>query len=170
MSRRRPKSEKPTKPLAQRKQSERYEADRILHGRRGNLPVYDRNIHPDGILAYFKKALDSMRETERFQTEHRLQHVQAPVRPPTIAGYAARTGITRECVWSWGKKHVEFGEALDKCKAIQEDVFLVMGATGAYNAGVLALMMKNLQGWQDRVEQTHKGEVTLHFDAQDSEA
>lgn len=170
MSRRRRKPPKPDKPLAKRTQKERYDADRILHGRVGRPPTYNPEEHPASIIAHFREALESVQEIERKDTKHRIQYVQRPITPPTIAGWAAKVGIARETVWAWSKKHTEFDEALGICKAIQEHVFLDMGVKGAYNAGVLALMMKNLQGWQDRVEQTHKGSVVLQFDAQDRDA
>ena len=99
-----------------------------------------------------------------------MKHVQAPVSPPTLAGYAARVGVRRETLWAWTRQHEEFGEAVGICKAIQEQVLVTMGLLGAYAPGLTIFMLKNLLGWQDKVEQVQKGAVVLRFDAQDAAA
>ncbi len=45
-----------------------------------------------------------------------------------------------------------------------------MGLLGAYVPGLTIFTLKNLLGWEDKMEQTHVGAVVLHFDAQDAEA
>ena len=44
------------------------------------------------------------------------------------------------------------------------------GALGAYVPGVTICMLKNLQGWTDRVEQVGTASVTLRFAAEDRNA
>ena len=87
-----------------------------------------------------------------------------------MASYAAEIGVGRATIWTWGERYEEFGDALEHCKAMQEAILLELGATGSLNNGFVALMMKNLHGWQDKVEATHRGGVTLVFDKQDEEA
>jgi len=164
---------RPTKPLKDRPQKQRFRADRILYGRgrRGPRPKYDREVHPASIVAYFQGSLDAIQEVERVVTERGdVKHVQTPVKPPTISGWAAEAGVCRETVWAWGEKYEEFEDAIKRAKGIQEQVFLTMGALGAYNPNVVIFMLKNLQGWLDKVEQTHRGAVNLRFDAQDANA
>ncbi len=96
-----------------------------------------------------------------------MKYVQAPVRPLTLAGYAAKIGVRRETLWAW---HEQFEEAVGICKAIQEHLLLHMGLLGAYAPGVAIFMLKNLLGWKDKVERAHVRGVTLHFDAQDAAA
>lgn len=159
-------------PFLRRPQTERYRTDRILEGRKrtGRRPKYDPTVHPAGIVDYFRQRYDAIIDPERFESEHRLEYVQAKVRPPSLAGYAASIGVSRECVWSWRKKHPEFDEAVGQCLAMQESVIIELAATGAYNPSFAALMMKNLHAWHDKIENTHRGEVTLNFDDQDAEA
>ncbi len=45
-----------------------------------------------------------------------------------------------------------------------------MGLLGAYRPGITVFMLKNLLGWQDKVEHVQKGAVVLRFDAQDASA
>lgn len=151
---------------------ERYETRRILFDGKhdGSARIYDRDFHPEDIVRYFTERYEQLEDPERYATEHRLTYVEKPVRPPSLAGYAATIGVGRETLWSWRKKYDAFAEAVDACKAMQEAMIVELTATGAYNAGFAALMMKNFHDWQDKVEQTHKGGVTLNFDAQDEEA
>lgn len=123
------------------------------------------------MVAFFQKPLDALKEAERIKTKHGdVKHVQTPVHPPTFAGYAAQIGVARETLWAWAEKHEDFEDATKRAKAIQEEVFLVMGALGAYNPNVVIFMLKNLHGWTDKSEQVHKGAVNLKFDAQDANA
>lgn len=131
---------------------------------------YDPDFHPEDIKLYFKERYDALTDPERFETEHRLDYVMAKVRPPSLAGYAAQVGVTRECLWSWTKKYEAFEEAVGVCKAMQEAAIIELTACGAYNPSFAALMMKNLHEWQDKVENTHRGGVTLNFDEQDEDA
>ncbi len=89
---------------------------------------------------------------------------------PTLSGYAAKVGVRRETIWAWARRHEEFDEAVGVCKAIQEDLLITMGLLGAYVPGLTIFTLKNLLGWEDKMEQTHRGTVALQFDAQDAEA
>ncbi len=156
-----------------RSAAERRKIHRILFaGKVGRPPKYRPDFHPDDIVAYFQASLNAIQEPERVESpQGGVKHVQAPVPPPTLAGYAAKIEVARETLWDWGQKHDEFSNAINRCKAIQEQVFLHMGATGAYVPSVTIFMLKNLQGWTDRLEQKHTGgAVVLRFDAQDANA
>lgn len=159
------------KPLKDRTLREQYEARNILEGAPDSpIQVYDPEVHPKGLVDYFSNRLKQIEDPEKYATEHRLVYVTKPVRPPTLAGYAVSIGVRRETLWAWGKQHTEFDEAVGIAKSIEQQILIEQGLLGAYNPGVVALCLKNLQGWTDRVEETHKGSVTLHFDKQDEEA
>ena len=151
---------------------DRYITRRILYDGKhdGSECLYDENFHPEDIVRYFTEAYSKIEEPERFETEHRLQHVITPVRPPSLSGYAARIEVRRETLWAWCKKYEAFNVAVDRCKAIQEAAIIEITALGGYNANFAALIMKNLHDWQDKVEANHKGGVTLNFDKQDEGA
>ena len=152
--------------------AERRKIQRILYGRRLGQPAkYRPDHHPEDIVVYFRAALDAIDELERVESAHGgVKYVQAPVRPPTLAGYAAKIGVRRETLWAWTKKHTEFDEAVGICKAIQEHVLVTMGLLGAYRPNMTIFVLKNALGWKDRVEQRHTGAVVLRFDAQDAAA
>lgn len=150
----------------------RYERRRILYDvpHDGSVKIYDPDFHPEDIQTYFRERFERLRDPQRYATEHRLTYVQEPIRPPTLAGYAAECGISKKTVWAWAAQYEAFEEAVEICKAMQEAMVVELTATNGYNPGFAALMMKNLHGWQDKIEQTHRGGVTLKFDAQDEEA
>lgn len=163
-----PRSPNPV-PLCKRPPKERHEAYRILHGRRhGPLPLYDPDYHPDALIQFFQEHLEGIAEIESRVTKNReRKYTQKPIPPPTLSGWAHKMGIARQTVWEWEQKHSEFGQAVGLAKAIQEDTLIRMGVLGAYNPRLVELMLKNLHEWTDRAEVTTKGEVHLHFDAQD---
>ena len=161
------------KPLKKRTIKERLAAKRLLHGRnrRGPEGIYDPEIHPAGIVAYFRERFDKLKESvELTDSRGRVSHVKAPVSPPTCAGYAAKIGVCRETIWSWGEKYTEFQEALGISKAMQEQIIVELGLEGAYNPNFAMFVLKNLQQWKDKVETIHTGGVILQIDEQDLEA
>ena len=161
------------KPLKKRTEKQRDAARRLLHGRNRTGPegIYDPEIHPDGIVAYFRERFDKLKESvELTDARGRVSHVKAPVQPPTCAGYAAEIGVCRRTIWKWGEKHTEFEEALGLAKAMQEQIIVELGLEGAYNPNFAMFVLKNLQDWKDKVETTHKGGVILQVDEQDLEA
>jgi hypothetical protein len=154
-------------------QRELYLVKRMLYEDDQDKPlghVYDPNFHPDHMVKYFQDSYDKILDPERFETEHRLEWKMKPVRPPTIAGYCASIGISRNTLFHWGKKYDEMAEAIDKCKTIQEAGIVEMGSCGGFNPGFASMMMKNFHGWADKVEQKHEGGLTLNFDSQDEDA
>ncbi len=166
-------SEKKTGPREKRRTAaDRREANRILFaGKVGRPSKYRPDHHPEDIVAYFRAALDAVEEPERVESRRGgVKYVQAPVPPPTLAGYAARVGVRRETLWGWARQHEDFDEAVGICKAIQEHLLLHMGLLRAYPPALTIFMLKNLLGWKDKVERAHVGRVTLHFDAQDAAA
>ncbi len=152
--------------------AERIEARRIpFAGKVGRPSKYRPDHHPEDIVAYFRASLDALEAPERVESRHGgVKYVQAPVRPPTLAGYAAKVGVRRETLWAWARQHEEFDEAVGICKAIQEHVFINMGLLGAWRPGMTIFVLKNLLRWQDKIERAHRGHVTLLLDAQDANA
>lgn len=133
--------------------------------------IYDENVHPEGIIEFFKNRFDQIRDAEKYVTEKgQVGYVMKPIRPPTLAGYAAHIGVSRITLWDWRQRYEEFDEAVDLCKAMQEALLVELGTTGALNPAVTNFTLKNLQDWMDKVEETHKGTVALQFDGQDAEA
>lgn len=135
-----------------------------------NPTRFKPNYHPQAMIDYFQAALDALEEPERFETDKKLAYVTKPVRPPTFSGFAAKVGIHTGRLNDWFRNHKAMDEARGVCKAIQEAVVVEQALLGAYQTGFAALVMKNLHGWQEKIEASHKGGVVLSFDAQDEDA
>ncbi len=79
----------------------------------GRPSKYRPDHHPEDIVAYFRAAHDAIEEPERVQSSHGgVKYIQAPVRLPTLSGYAAKVGVRRETLWAWARRHEEFDEAV----------------------------------------------------------
>lgn len=158
--------------------SQRYETLRLLHdpddvptGEDRYTHVWDPDHHPQHMVEWFKEKEKAIEQPERVETVHgQVSHVQAPIHPPTFAAYASEIGVSQECLLYWSKRHESFKDAYAECKSIAENCVVILGALGAYNAGVVQLMLKNLHGWADKVEAKHVGAVQLTFDEQDEDA
>lgn len=163
-----PRKKNPVR-LRDRPPKERHEAFKILNSpKHGPLPLYDPEYHPNDLIEFFQDALDKIEEIESRLTKQReRKHTQKPVPPPTLSGWAARTGVVRQTVWEWEQKHEEFAQAIGLAKMIQEDVLIRMGVLGAWHPRLVEFMLKNLHEWTDRHEVKTTGDVHLHFDAQD---
>ena len=137
----------------------------------GNVVKYDPDFHPADVLAYFKGQYDQIEDSERYRTENGLVgYAVRPIRLPTQTRYATMVGVTVETLWAWAKKYPDFGRAMSMAKSYQVSFLIEQGTTGALNAGVTNFTLKNLHGWTERVEETHKGAVALQFDKQDDDA
>lgn len=163
---------KNVKPISERSLQEQYKMRRLLHDDpHPPNKVYDPDFHPEAIVEYFRARFDQIEDAVKVTTDKgQVSFVAKPVRPPTMAGFAAEIGVRRETLWAWSKQYEQFDEALGLCKAMQEALLVELGTLGALNPAVTNFTLKNLQEWTDKVEETHKGNVALQFDAQDADA
>ena len=149
--------------------AERREARRIPVARRVGRPSdYRPDFHSADIAAYFRPAFDALEEPERVESRRGgVRYVQRPVTFPTLAGYAAKIGVSQETLWEWTRRHEEFADAVGICKAIQEHVLINMGLLRGYVSSVTIFLLTNLLGLNDEVPERA---VVLRFDAQDAAA
>ncbi len=167
------KRKRAKKPLKDRGRKERWRARWILRGESDFVPdlIYDDDFHPDDIVKYFQDQYDRITNPQENTTERGdLKYVTEPVRAPTLAGYAVKIGVSRECLWAWRQKHPRFAEAAQRAKAIQEAFLVELGTLGALNPQVTIMTLKNLQEWTDKVDVGAQGIITLKFDDQDTDA
>lgn len=141
------------------------------HSRDTVTKKYKPDFHPDDIVAFFKDRFEKVCDPKKFTTDKgQVGYTTKPVFPPTISAYAIHAGVCAETIWAWGKQFTEFGEALRVAKAYEATILVNLGAVGALNPQVTNFILKNLHGWTDRIEETHKGSVALQFDKQDEDA
>lgn len=136
----------------------------------GTRQIYDPNFHPADVLAYFKDAYDAITDPTRYRTDKgQVGYVTKPVRPPTQTRYATKVGVTPATLWVWAKQYQEFGDAMEIAKAYQASLLVELGSVGALTPTVVNFTLKNLHGWTEKVEETHKGSVAFQFDADDED-
>jgi|TARA_R110000751_G_scaffold71447_1_gene145052 hypothetical protein len=137
---------------------------------RGGRPTLYRPEYCEHLVDWFQAGLEEITNPERVTNKiGDIKHVTAPIFPRTIAGYACIVGVGADCLTDWASKHAEFGRAMKTAKAIQEQCAAMMTATGAWTPSFGIFMLKNCSGWTDRVDITLDSQVTLTFDAADSE-
>ncbi len=138
---------------------------------RGTPKTYDPDFHPEDIVQYFERQYAKVDDAKRYCTDKGVVgYTVKPVRLPTQARYSTMIGVTQGTLWEWAKQYPEFGHAMEVAKAYQAAFLIEQGTTGGLNATVTNFVLKNLQGWTERNEETIKGTVSLQFDAQDDEA
>lgn len=165
------------KPLKDRTKKERLRARKILHGsrgaggREGQFAVYDPDVHPAQLVAYFRKAYDDLQSAERIETKQGdVKYVQKPVDPPTFGGFAAEIGVCRDTIWEWSQKHPEFERAHSQAKSILEHILVAIALKSGFNHNATALVLKNLLNWTDKQQVESQGKVIIKLDQQDMEA
>ncbi len=97
----------PTPPAAKRRTRHRIQSARRV----GRPSKYRPDHHPRDLVAYFRVPHDKIEEPQRVKSGG-VRWIQPPVRPPTLAGYAAQGGVRRETLWAWARRYPEFKDAV----------------------------------------------------------
>jgi len=71
---------------------------------------------------------------------------------PSIAGYAARIGVSKFTIFEWAKTIPEFSNALDKGRAIGEDLLIRGTMSGSFNPNFAKFVGQNFFGMAEKVE------------------
>lgn len=162
---------KAAKKKSTRKKAPRRKAAEPEEKRPVGRPTLYRVEYCNDIVAFVQAGLDSIEAPEKITTSSgATSYLTKPIKPVYITSYANHIGVSRETLWHWGQDHEEFFNALSQAKALQEEFFVALGATGAYPIALVNFCLKNLSGWIDKIEQTHKGPVTFVIDSVDREA
>jgi hypothetical protein len=165
-----PRRPRKVTPPENRTEKEKREARRILEaGPGGPKPLYDPNVHPIGVVQYFRDKYDQMEEVREHLTKTgQIQQIKKSISPPSLAGYAAEQNLSVDTIFDWAQKYEEFGNAVQVAKSIQQHMLVELTLQGAYNPHFAQFVLKNLQGWSDKVDVKSSGSVTLNIDEQDS--
>ncbi len=68
---------------------------------------------------------------------------------PTLAGFARKIGVSRSVLQDWGKRHPDFLYAVTRAKACAEDMLVINGLLGLYNAQFSIFVAKNYTDLRD---------------------
>ncbi len=148
-----------------------YGALNILYGEATMAEVYDPKFHPDDLILFFRERWKELTDAERIETRQgNVSFVTAPVRIPTLAGYASKILVVQATLWVWSESHTEFARAMSLCKSMQEDILIHLGTSGSYQPRLVEFVLKNVHDWRDKHEVEVDNSVTLTFDPQDKTA
>ncbi len=87
-----------------------------------------------------------------------------------LKDFAINKGIWWQKFEAFSDRCEEFGEALKICKDMQESKLVKLGLHKKNNVAMAIFALKNVAGWRDTVDYTHKGEVKFkHVDAMNEE-
>ncbi|PIT08003.1 hypothetical protein BHC46_02730 [Snodgrassella alvi] len=79
---------------------------------------------------------------------------------PSIAGLAFALGVSRECVYEWGRVYPEFSDILANIGTAQEMLLLDGGLTGDFNSTITKLMLTK-HGYSDKQETAISGGIQV---------
>lgn len=79
---------------------------------------------------------------------------------PSIAGLAFALGVSRECIYEWGRVHPEFSDILAAVATAQEMLLLDGGLTSKFNSVITKLMLTK-HGYTDKQETALSGGIQV---------
>lgn len=80
--------------------------------------------------------------------------------------------VNADTLYEWVKVHPDFSESQKRGKSASEFHFMDIGHSSMtdkqnFNTTMWYMMMKNIHGWRDKVEQTVEHQGTIKIDKQD---
>lgn len=120
------------------------------------------------LIAYFDIEVTKVVDVDVMDKDGKTRTEQKIVNNtfPTLTRFASKIGVTRQTLHDWATAtdkdgallRPEFSYAYARAKDSQESLLIEGGMAGVYEARFATLAVKNLAGWQDKVETV--GEVT----------
>jgi len=86
---------------------------------------------------------------------------RVPREMPILAKFCADIGVSQDLVREWAKAHVEFNEALNQARDIQEYILVTNSLLGLYTSNVAIFSMKNLIGWKNEQDIFLGGKLSI---------
>lgn len=91
--------------------------------------------------------------------DNRLQ-----VHLPSVEGFAAFIGVSRDTLYEWAEKHKEFSDTLERLKQEQHQRLVNSGLSGVYNATIAKLMLTSNHGYSEKLERKRAGPKTYTYE------
>lgn len=120
------------------------------------------------LIAYFDIEVTKLVDVDVVDKDGKTRTEQKVVNNtfPTLTRFASKIGVTRQTLHDWATAtdkdgallRPEFSYAYARARDAQESLMVEGGMSGVYEPRFVTLAIKNLAGWQDKVETV--GEVT----------
>jgi hypothetical protein len=81
---------------------------------------------------------------------------------PLFSKFAADNYITLGAMMDWIAQYPAFSLAYERAKSYQEYILVTNALLGLYNSKTATFAMKNLIGWQEKIETVHSGQIQLN--------
>ena len=138
----------------------------------GGRPYTYKNSYCKIALEYFNEPMMVKKVRQQATGSGKVVDVEyeVPRMFPSMAGLARRLKCSKDTVYRWAKENPDFSDALNECRAIQEELLTAMSLGGDWHAGFAKFLMINNHGYKDKVEQevTTK-DITVQIDNDDAE-
>lgn len=156
----------------------RMQRERVVYvaKKTGRPSKYDESVC-EALLRYFSKKPYRVRYrwTKNAETGEREKtpEEEIPTDFPTIEGFCAKAGISKDTFYRWVGEHKEFSDAFAQARARQTEILVVNGLRGNYNPGFAQFVAINcLDGFhstKNKNENEESGEIRVVFGGEDGD-
>lgn len=124
----------------------------------GGRPSKYRKEYCQEIIKFFDRDLVETRE-KQIITKDGVQTVveEVPCRLPTIEAFATYLGVTKKTLWQWEQEHPEFLHAVERAKAMAQDILVQNALARRYAEGFAKFVGMNYMDMRDKSTQELTG-------------
>jgi len=123
------------------------------NGQNRGRPTIYKSEYADQLREYFNVEPNQIITTTQVSNkgnEYEKTEI-LPVNFPTIEGFCAKIGISKQCFYEWIERHEEFGDACSYAHCKQAEILQVNGLNGKYNARFAGLAAMNLDSMKWKI-------------------
>lgn len=113
-------------------------------------PTKYQSVYCNLILDYFRVEHTVQKEIKRTNRkgQTRVEYREVANQLPTIAGFCAEVGISKQTLHNWVKRYEEFEEAYNLAKCCYNAFVIDLGARGFLNSKYAIFLSQNTMGWK----------------------
>lgn len=133
----------------------------------GGAPTKYKSEYCKEMIEYFRvEPTQAMYKKEYFSNGNLKSEVPIVVASniPTFQGFADKINVNMDTLTEWRKKHAEFSVAYNRCKELQEKIWLENAMNGRYNAQFAIFFGKNCLGYKDKQEIENSGNIDVKIE------
>lgn len=126
---------------------------------------------PKKLLEYAKKPDWEYIDEERLSPSGIVKtiKVRVPCECPTIEGFCAEIGISKDTFYRWVKQYKPLSDAFKQFKPLQARKLLNHGLNGAYNSAITRLVLANCTDYREQKEEINNSIININVDKDDKD-